>query len=97
MQIFVEGFPPVSLEDIQRINRLFTAYVFYETDRRGDRTCLCTRCGRRYTVEGLPKLMTPEWRAFMAAHHNDPVTCPECGAAATLKSVGKSKGRKNLV
>ena len=97
MQIFVEGFPPVSLEDIRRINRLFTAYVFYETDRRGDRTCLCTRCGRRYTVEGLPKLMTPEWRAFMAARHNDPVTCPECGAAATLKSVGKSKGRKNLV
>lgn len=97
MKAFVEGFPPMSMEDIQRINRLFTAYVFYGAERNGDRLCICTRCGHRYMVEGSPRVETPKWRAFMAAHHNDPVICPECGAAATLKSVGKSRGRKNLV
>lgn len=90
-------FPWIAPEDMERIGRLFDAYIFYETDRStGDRRCWSTCCGAEFAVEALPRTMTPEWRELMQAQHNREVRCPKCGRAVTLKNLGKAKSRKSL-
>lgn len=63
----LESFPALTGEDIHRINGLFTPYVFYTTTADGGRDCECTACGKAFQMDGLPRLRTPEWRAFMGA------------------------------
>ena len=90
------GFPPLTAEDIQRINSIFTPYVFFTQARDGGRDCECSGCGAEFRMEGLPRIQTPEHRAFMAAGHNQKVRCPACGRTAELKNRGTCKSGKNL-
>lgn len=92
----LESFPALTEEDIHRINGLFTPYVFYTTTADGGRDCECTACGKAFQMDGLPRLRTPEWRAFMGARHNQGVRCPACGRTVTLKNRGTCKSGDSL-
>ncbi len=86
----------ISKSDMKQINACFDAYIFYTSDKRGNRECTCTACGKTYTVPILKRTMNSNDYLFVTAKHNETVTCPECGVSATLKNIGKAKTRRNL-
>lgn len=95
-QEIIDGFPVFTAEDVERVNELFAHYVFFTTAPDGGRYCECSGCRKSFRVEGLPRTITPEWRAFMAAKHNDTVRCPKCGREAKLKNKGICKSAASL-
>lgn len=92
----LEGFPPLTAEDIRRINGIFTPYIFFSRAWDGGRDCECTSCGEAFHVEGIPRTQTPEWRKFMEARHNGTAQCPKCGRTVTLKNKGICKSGRSL-
>ncbi len=89
-------FEELTEEEKRLIDGLFPNYLFYKTLPNGDREFHCTHCRREFTKSRLARTDTPEDRKLMTANHGDLARCPLCGASATVKSVGKSKQRKNL-
>lgn len=92
----LDGFPVITKEDIQRINALFTPYVFYTKAWDGGRDCECSACGRAFHMERLARTETAERHRFMMARHNQTAACPLCGRTVTLKNRGICKSGKNL-
>lgn len=89
-------FEELTEKEKQLIDGLFPNYLFYKALPNGDREFCCTHCRREFTKSHLMRTTTPEDRKLMTASHGDEAHCPLCGASATVKSVGKSKQRKNL-
>lgn len=89
-------FEELTEKEKRLIDGLFPDYLFYKTLPNGDREFHCTHCRREFTRSRLMRTDTPKDRKLMTASHGDPACCPLCGAVATVKSVGKSKQRKNL-
>jgi len=93
----VKNFPELSQEDLDQANDLFQHYIFYRTEKNGDRiidTSCCHKHEARY--EGFRMLSDSNHHNFMCSSHNDSVECPYCGKAATLKNIGKSGKRRSL-
>lgn len=92
----LESFPVLTGGDIKRINALFNPYLFYTRTSNGGRDCECTACGEAFSVDGSPRIQTPEWREFMGAKHNHVVNCPRCRRSVTLKNRGTCKSGASL-
>lgn len=87
--------PELTEMQINTINSLFTAYIFYKKEKRSKYNamgvpytsetyhCVCTNCNNTYDheFEDAPK-------------HNSIVKCPKCNHSAILKHT--SYGKKNL-
>lgn len=93
----VQNFPTLSQEDLDSANDLFPHYIFYSTEKSGDRSIQSSCCHKAGRYDGTQRVTDDRHRNFMNARHNDPVFCPYCGKAATLKNIGKSRKRKKLL
>ena len=89
-------FEELTEEEKRLIDGLFPNYLFYKPMPNGDREFHCTHCRQVFIKARLTRTVTPEERKLMSVGHGDEVRCPLCGAAATVKSIGRSKQRKNL-
>lgn len=89
-------FQELTEQEIKDIDGLFPQYLFYDTLPNSDREFQCTRCRNTTAQQRLKRTTTPEDRKLMNAHHGDIARCPICGAVASVKSLGKSKLRRNL-
>lgn len=92
----IPDFPEITEEEKVRINALFEGYLFYRTSKDGGREFWCTKCGAHFHIEWLRRMDTPEERELLRVQHNEHSLCPKCGKVIKVKSVGKSRGRKNL-
>ena len=91
----MDRFKPISDEDLDYIDKKFTAYLFYhKTD--GGRYYECSCCREEGIVPDLKQEMTPEDYDRRIAKHGDKVLCPFCRAVCMLKNSGIAKERKNL-
>ena len=73
----LENFPPLTAEDIRRINGIFTPYIFFSRAWDGGRDCECTSCGEEFHLDGLDRTKTPEWGIFMVPRHNGTARGPK--------------------
>lgn len=89
-------FQELTEQEIKDIDGLFPQYLFYTTHPNGDREYQCTRCRSTTVQPRIRRTSAPEDRKLMNTRHGDVSRCPICGAVATVKSLGKSKSRKNL-
>lgn len=89
-------FQELTEQEIKDIDGLFPQYLFYTAFPNGDREYRCTRCRSTTVQSRIRRTSTPEDRKLMNAYHGDVTRCPICGAVTTVKSLGKSKLRKNL-
>ena len=91
----MERFKPISDEDLDYIDKRFTAYLFYNT-MNGGRYYECSSCRQEGFIPKLKRTETDADWILERAKHNDKVRCPFCGAVCTLKNNGISKKRLNL-
>lgn len=90
----------LSPEELERCDRYFTPYMFVESDHKGGRHCVCSRCKESFTVKRMQEMMTPEECEILYADINYNVRCPYCGTYMKLKYSKAKKGnlyeRKNF-
>ena len=79
-------------EERAAVNDLYPAYVFYRETRSGRE--IFTSCCRRHVGADdrtIPPLYDAAW-----TRHNDLLSCPFCGAQATMKEIRYLRSRKKL-
>ena len=91
----VEAFPIIDAQKWEKkINRLFTAYVFFR--RKRDSIEIWTGCCGEHRIETwIKQTMTTGDYEIRTAKHNERGACPFCGRRATYKEfrhLGKRKG-----
>ena len=89
-------FEELTEREKELIDNLFPHYLFYDTMPNGDREFQCSHCRQRFIKSHLARTSSYEDRALMRVRHGDLRCCPLCGAVVTVKSLGKSKRRRNL-
>ncbi len=68
----------------------FEHFVFFRTEGKGVRRCVCTSCMEGFWAE---KEISPD---FFKVTHGKPCTCPRCGQSATLQAMGKFRNFNSL-
>lgn len=86
---------PLTPQEEETINKLFTPYIFYRTLKNNGKECYCSSC-RSHFFKKSERTMKDEDYAFLSAKHGETVQCPECGRTAELKNIGTIKKGKNL-
>lgn len=89
-------FEELTEREKELIEDMFPRYLFYRTLPNGDREFHCSHCRQKFTISHLMRTVTPEEEELVRARHGDGAQCPVCGFHAEVKSIGKSKQRKNL-
>ena len=87
-------------EELERCDRYFTPYMLVESDHKGGRHCVCSRCKESFTVSRMQEMTTPEEYEILYGEINYEVRCPYCGTHMKLKYTKAKKGnlyeRKNF-
>lgn len=91
----MDRFKPIKEEDLEYIDKRFTAYLFYNR-LDGGRYYECSRCRQSGIIPKIRRTDCEADRALENAIHNNIVRCPFCGAVCTMKNSGIAKGRKSL-
>lgn len=83
---------PLTEEELERCDKYFTAYMFVESDHKGGRHCVCSRCKESFLVSRMQEMTTPEECEILYADINYEVRCPYCGTHMRLKYTRAKKG-----
>lgn len=84
--------PKLTEADIQKLNEMYTPYIFYNDDHKQQvQHCTCSHCRKSFDIPLVNRTQTPESTAFLQAGHNMWAVCPECKVNATKKNKGKAK------
>lgn len=91
-EIFPRELMPTE-EERAAVNGLYEAYIFYR-EAKGGREIFASCCQRHIGADDrtIPPLYDADWK-----RHNDRLTCPFCGARATMKEIRHLGKRKGLV
>lgn len=93
----LKAMPKLSEEDVEKINKCFTPYLFFTNYRKEQvRECWCSRCHAHFYYDWYQRTQTEEHYNFISAKHNEWTKCPECGADVMAKNTGKVKCCANL-
>lgn len=78
-------FPPLDTKRCEReANSLFKTWLFVK-DTRGMREITCSSCGHSEKLLTPMRIMDEKWAWLMGACHDQPATCPWCGAGGKIK------------
>ncbi len=87
----LHSFPDVTQEDNQQIFDLLPSYIFYKTINKKKKDCICSHCGKKFTVTDKSK---SQKAVLSDIAHDKHGKCPCCGTNITYRSYGM--GRKKL-
>lgn len=78
-------FPPLDVARCEReANSLFKTWLFVR-DTRGMREIACSGCGHSEKLLTPMRIMDEQWAYLVTAGHDQPATCPWCGADGQIK------------
>lgn len=78
-------FPPLDTKRCEReANSLFKTWLFVK-DTRGMREITCSSCGHSEKLLTPMRIMDEQWTYLVTAGHDQPATCPWCGAGGRIK------------
>lgn len=81
----MSDFPPLDVKRCEReANSLFKTWLFVK-DTRGMREITCSRCGHSEQLLAPLRTMDEKWAQLLYSGHDEPATCPWCGAAGRIK------------
>ena len=81
----MSDFPPLDTKRCEReANSLFTTWLFVK-DTRGMREITCSSCGHSEKLLAPMRVMDETWAYLVTAGHDQPATCPWCGAGGRIK------------
>lgn len=95
---YINEFPDISPAQMQELNELYNAYLFYTPIGKSAREYVCSNCLESFTVVRNPGQRRTEIinSKLLYAKHNERAQCPQCHTNAQVKSVGKAKSRISL-
>lgn len=97
VQKIFDQFPPIDAAALtERVNDLFTPYLFYHREKNSIElwSSCCLEHGR---MDKLPRTIGAVEAGIIWGKHGDKVICPYCGEMVTLKNVSRLGKKKKLL